>query len=350
MNSLRWLLVLPLLALVAPASAAVVAGGGTVQVTQGPDSQTPKELGASVRMTGALSANVTDDGGVIIRFQFVRPDARAIAFLVLTLPENSPLTGTYLPTTPGTDLLYYEQAPGDDSNQFFVSSAWAGEISAQEPLAGGLADVTLALNLTVVDEGSDGQLNTDDDQVRRIQGNKVRLALRGDLSGLSYTYVGDEVYISSDTVIIYEDGCSGSPDYYDDYDYYDSPEYTDETGDSYQYEDDWEGSSCDGDTYDDSDSDWDDSGDSSCSADDDYGDSDTSSSSCDGDSWDDDEDEEWAASAAIRRGGFGGKGPHWLAKPIRKRGLDRLAPLAGALLGWVLLKWATRRRMAARCV
>ncbi len=345
MKTTRWLLALPLLMICQGTDAAVVAGGGTVAVAQGPDVANPHGLFADVRMTGALSSNVTPDGGVVVRFQFVRPDSKAIAFFVLTLPDISPLKGVFMPSTAGTDLLYYEQAPGDDSNQLFVSSAWAGEIAADEPLGGGLANVTLAFHLTIVDEGPDGALNTADDLKRTLKGDKVQLALRGDLSGLSYTYVGDEVYVSSDTVIIYEDGCSGSPDYYDDYDYYDSPDYTDETDETY-YEDDWEGSSCDGDTYDDSDSgsDWDDSGDSSCSADDDYGDVDSGGSSCEGDSYDDDEEE--LAAAALHPMGKG-SGPRLGAPRGHKKGMGRMAPLLGALLGWMVLRLATRRRLSA---
>lgn len=339
-------LTLALLLLSAPvAFASVVAGGGDAKVTQGPDASASTALVASVRMMGALAENVTPEGGVLVRFQFVRPDGSAIAFLLLTLPDQSPLSSLFNPDSPGVDLLYYEQAPGDDEHQQFVSTSWEGVIATNEPFSSNHTDLSLALQLTIHDAGADEQAGTDDDQVRTILAEKVRLAVKGDLSGLSYTYVGDDVYVTSDTIIVYEDGCTGSPDYYDDSSYYDSTEYYDDTE---TYEEDWDGSSCDGDTSDDSDysSDWDDSGDSSCSADDDYGDADTSSSACEGDTFDDDEEKVEAAAAMLMGPDQGGKPPR-IGHHHRRRGAERMAPLAGIIAGYLLMKWATRRKVRA---
>jgi len=322
--------------------AAVVSGGGEALVVQGPDASSSTRVDARVRMVGAWATGIAGRGELLVRFQFVRPDARAVSFLIINLPDTAPLSGLFVPSTPGVSLSYYEVFPDSPEEPLFVADEWDGEVLASEPAAAGHDDLTLGLKVKLVDQGPDGVSGSEDDQVRTIYAERLRMAVRGSFQAPSYTYVDDDVYVTGDAVVILSDGCGGDPGY-DDY-YYDDPYYDENYDEESEYYTDVDSSSCDGDSYDDSsnESDWSDSGDSSCSADDDYGDSgDSGGSGCEGDDWE-------ASKGGVGGATLGPKKPWGKKKP---RSPWKMAPLLLVLLGWAGLKVATRYvRVVGRAV
>jgi len=164
-----------------------------------------------------------------------------------------------------------------------------------------------------------------DNDAREISDASVWFYGRGDLSKVEYYYdpYYDEVYYYDHTYIVYDDGCTGGPDDYDDSEYYDDSDYYDSGGGDYS------GDSCDGDVYDDGgssgSSDWGDSSssDSSCDYDDTSGDSDSSSSSSgSGDSgW---EGDDWAESSSSTSDD---DDSDWEGDTWRMRGMSWFAPL-----------------------
>ena len=329
------------------AQATTQAGAGSVIVSQyvlgTPNARMIKE----VEVVGGYAPDILpDSNGSVLRFQFVRPDSKAVAFAVFSLPSE--LSGTYASEMGEVDLLYYEQHPNDMEHKLFLVSDWEAVITVTQLSSGNGGNFQVNFDAYVSDFGVDQLADTADDLVRELIGAQVVFFAQGSLSGVSYEDSGDTVYVSGETFIVYDDGCTGSPDSYDDDYGYDS---------SY-YDDDWEGSSCDVDVYDDSDG-WDSSDsydDASCDYDDDsydyendyYDDWTYESASTSTDNSSSDSDGDWTGDEYYSMQGMSwtnGIG-RFLAKHRRKAG--RMAPLALGLVFVFLLKWRTRRLLASR--
>jgi len=309
------------LLLPAPALAAVVTGTGEALVSQSMENDPAQHVSAPVSVLGAYAENIDAvDERRVIRLQFIRPDAKAVSYAVWTLPHGGGYAGTYDANHPGVSLLYYETRPGGSTAHLFVMEHWTGSVIIEDVHDAGNAPFEFYFDCAVRSAGSDGILHTEDDQVRVLNDGFARFDATGDLSGVTYVESGGYYHSSGDVVLVYDDGCSASPDddYYDD-DYYDSG-----------YDDSYE-SDCDGDVYDDS---YDDSSyeDSSC----DYEDSGDSDWDWGGDDYDDSDylvrPMSWAASL-----GRMCKGP--LRRPLR------ILPLMIALgIVMMLRRYSGRRR------
>jgi hypothetical protein len=207
---------------------------------------------------------------------------------------------------------------------------WTGEVTVEgEPsMDGGVFEVFF--DCTVRDHGPDGEPHTADDQLRILHDGFAHFDGAGDLSGISYVESGGHYHSSGDIILVYDDGCSGSPDgdYYDD-DYYDDDYYDD----SYE-------SDCDGDVYDD-DYSYDDSS---------YDDYSYDDSSCDyEDSGDSDSDWDWGgddyeqSSYLLRPMSLGGSLGRLCAGPL-KRPLRILPLLLAVVVVLMLRRYPARRR------
>jgi hypothetical protein len=325
-------------------AAAIITGDGTAEVTQATDAS-PDKIWGVVGVDGAYAGKVTGkDGQAVIRLQFIRPDSKAVAYAVWTVPSDYS-GGTFELGTSDVKLLYYEMRPGSSTTKLFVADESSGSLSVDGPPRLDGPEPSAWFDFAVRDYGNDGIPDTSDDEYRVIEGGDVLFFARGDLSGVNYYYDEyDTVYTSGDAVIVYGEGCAGSPDSYDDdYDY-----------DSEDYDDSYSGDSCDGDVYDDSYDDYDSSSSdysgSSCdgdtdSSDDDYWDdsSDDGSWSDSGsdDSWDWDGDEYEEAAAALKVMSWtAGFGRHLLSRYRRPL---RMLPMFFGLLLVVLLRIRTRK-------
>ena len=249
----------------------VLAGSGNAVVEQSSDAAHPEGIVREVRVVGGIARGALEDSNLTaVRLQFIRPDEEAVGFLVWAVPLDSGYSGNYVAGQPGVELQCYEQAPNDPQIKRFLLDEWEGEFSSGRPSFNG--NVHVSFDVTVVDYGADEVGGTDDDRLRRIQATDIIFYTKGDLSEVQYHQSGATVVNTVDTVIIFDDGCSGSNEYYDD-----GSGYNSGYDDSYDSYDD---TSCDGDVYDDSNSD--------------TSDSDYDDSSCDGD-WDDDSDDDWGS-------------------------------------------------------
>lgn len=338
-------------------AAGIMVGDGSAVVTQ---SFAPGEPGTwieeEVSVLGAFAENVGSGGhSTVFRFQFVRPDSKGVAFAVFTLPPGA-FAGTFPVGAAGAGVIYYEIHPDQPEQKLFVADHASGEISVSASMP-----TEARFSLTVTQEAGKKDVPEDDD-VRQIADGRVWFFGPGDLSKVEYYYdpYYDEMYYSNDVYVIYDDGCTGGPDDYDDSGRYDDTDYYDDGGGDYS------GDSCDGDVYDDGgSSDWsDDSGDASCDYDDSGSDSSSSSgssSSSDDSGW---EGDDWAASSddesddesedddsAVEGDTWRMQGMSWFA-PIGKlvrthRKAMRMMPIVFALGFLVLLRRFGRR---ATCV
>jgi hypothetical protein len=236
----------------APAARAteIVTGGGTatVELTDGSGKQGPK---GEVSLAAGLAEGIRDGySGSVLRIQFVRPDAKAVGFIVWSVPALAPVAGTYVDGQPDVGLVYYEQVPGAPGKKLFLSDEWAGSLEIAETLLQGERRVTAHFSCEVRDFGADDAADTADDRIRIITG-AVLLGHAGDMSTVQYYETGGTVYVYEEPVVLYGDGCSPPPDDPDDSGYYDSASEDDTYDDT----------SCEGDTYDDdsddSSDDWD---------------------------------------------------------------------------------------------
>lgn len=327
--------------LAVPAQAAMVTGNGTARVVQkGPDSPAMDE---TVNVVAAYSNELAGKlGQRVIRLQFIRPDASAVAYAVFAFYPPGPDDRVQVGLG-STTLLYYEVRPGDNS-KVFVAADVAGEMTISGRPELGDFNPHATFKFSVTDAGDDEISGTDDDLTREVFAGDVVFFAHGDLSGLYYySDESDHVYVGGDVFLVYDDGCTGSPDSYDD-------DYGYDSGD---YDDSYSGDSCDGDVYDD---DYDDSydsydsyDDSSCSSDwddDDSGDWDDDSSDWD---WSDsDSDWDWDGDTYDQRGrvmramSWLQRPPRWLVGPLRKAA--RCFPLVLALVVLVSLRILGTRR------
>ena len=298
----------------------VTTGGGTATVTQNLDGAPHQYVTKDVSLVAALAENITEPGSVVLRFQFVRPDSKGVGFLVWSIPAYQPLEGMFVRGQDGVGVLYYEQTSGNPGEKLFLSDEWEGTMTVRTETLGS-GNVLASFSIELRDFGPDHAGHTPDDRVRTIENASVVLFAQGDLSGVEYYESDGEVYVYEETVIVYDEGCSGGPDDYDD-------DYGYDGGDS---DDDWESGGCDGDTWDDDD-DWDDSG---------WDDSDWDGDDYD---WEDDDDSEWDGDDYE----YQVKTMSWTAGLNRllhdaRRPL-RLAPLLLGLLVVLMLKRRTRKR------
>ncbi len=313
-----WWLGVLLVTVPGPALAAgVMVGDGSAVVTQSLSGQPGKWLEAEVSVLGAYATDVGAGGhSTVFRFQFVRPDSKGVAFAVFTLPPGA-FAGTFPVGATGAGLIYYEIHPDHPDQKLFLADHASGEIAVSSALP---TEVKFSLNVTQEAGKKDV---AQDDEARQITDAGVWFFGPGDLSKVEYYYdpYYDEVYYSNDVYVIYDDGCTGGPDDYDDSGTYDDTDYYDDGGGDYS------GDSCDGDVYDGGSSDWsDDSSDASCDYDDSGSDDSSSSgSSSSGDSgW---EGDDWAASSSDDEeedddDDSGVEGDTW-----RMRGMSWFAPL-----------------------
>lgn len=267
--------------------ATIQAGGGVVAVTQGPDSENPGALTREVFALAGMSGNMgTDQSGTALRLQFLRPDSEAVGFLVIVAPVPPTGISSFDANSPWLDLLYYEQSPDNPREKLFVSAVWDGDIATTSPTLSTRNQLRLGFDLVVIDVGPDGIDGSSDDRVRRLQADNITVEARGDMTAATYASDQGNVYVSSETIVVYDDGCSRDTDYYDDSDYSDYDSSWDSSDSSFG------DSSCEGDTYDDSD--WDSS---------------DSSGSCDSDDWDDSDDSgdwegDWETGSSSTDGDF----------------------------------------------
>jgi hypothetical protein len=331
-----------LLLLPDPGEAAILTGNGSATVSQ----TTPegKEVKEVVSLVAAYSGSVFEDPHrKAIRIQFIRPDNLAVAYAVLSFPMPGE-SGTFSLADPDVDLLYYEQRPGG-TTKLFVAAEAKGELRVEGKPNLAHYDPIAEFELKVRDPGTDGLLNTEDDQVRVVAGGEAVFFARGDLSGVTYyADESDSIYVGGDVFIVYDDGCTGSPDSYDD-------DYGYDSGD---YDDSYDGDSCDGDVYDDDYGDDYDYGsdaydDGSCdyedSSDGDYDDSD-SDSDWDWDSgdsdWDWDGDSYDLSPRVMKAMSWLTRPPRWLMRELHR--LQRLLPLLLAVGILLALRIAGARR------
>jgi hypothetical protein len=286
-------------------SGTILTGGGRAAVTQGPGdgiahpyTREVSVLAGMVRSVGSIPGDNT-----VIRLQFVRPDARAVAFVAISFPRHYGSGGTFDETTPEVSIVYYEQSPENPRDKRFVAYSWEGTVRIVSLGTGAL--LRAGMDLVFLDPGPDGQEGSEDDYWRRLQADGIQIEEKGDLTNATYYHDGYYVRNSSDVIVVYDDGCSRNTDRYDDYDdgYYGG---SSSSG--------WGDSSCEGDTYDDSDD-----SDGSCSSDD-----------WDDDDWDDDDwdDDDWGGSS----GSGGWEGDDWEddeePSTLRVTTMSWLSPLA----------------------
>jgi hypothetical protein len=337
-------LLLLLAAIPLQAHAGVITGNGTARVIQ--TTEDGAELDEVVNVVAAFSNGLAlNPGHQVIRLQFIRPDSRAVAHAVFAFPDPG-IGGTVNVGAAETSLLYYELRPGDETKLFQAGEA-SGELTIEGRPELGDVEPMATFKFQVIGPGEDGDMGTADDQSRDVFSGEVIFFANGDLSGIHYYYDdSDDIYVGGDVFLVYDDGCTGSPDSYDD-------DYGYDSGDS---DDSYSGDSCDGDVYDD---DYDDSYDDSYS--DDYDDG-----SCDSD-WDDDSsdydsgDSDWDWGGGDSDSDWGGdtydqqgrvlksmswlqRPPHWLMRELRRS--QRLLPmlLAVGLLLALRIRGTRRKR------
>jgi len=335
-------------------AAGVMVGDGSAVVSQSLEAGQPGQwIEAEVSVLGAFAENVGSGGhSTVFRFQFVRPDSKGVAFAVFTLPPGA-FAGTFPIGATGASLIYYEIHPDHPEQKLFVADHASGEIAISSAMP-----TEARFSLTVTQEAGKKGVPQDDD-VRDISDARIWFFGAGDLSKVDYYYdpYYDEIYYSNDVYVIYDDGCTGGPDDYDDSGRYDDTDYYDDGGGDYS------GDSCDGDVYDDGgSSDWsDDSSDASCDYDDSGSDdssSSGSSSSSDDSGW---EGDDWAVSSdddsdddddsVVEGDTWRMRGMSWFA-PVGKlvrphRKAMRMLPLLFAVGALLLLKRFGRRATSA---
>lgn len=244
--------------------AGIITGDGAARVVQ--TTADGEVFDAVVNVVAAFSDNLAvNPDHQVIRLQFIRPDARAVAHVLISF-ANPGSGGKVTVGEAPTSLIYYELRPGVEEKSFMATQA-SGELVINGQPELGDVEPTVDFKFRVTDAGPDGVMGSEDDRVRDVFAGEVIFFARGSLSGIHYYYDdSDNIYVGGDVFLVYDDGCTGSPDSYDD-------EYVYDSGDS---DDSYGGDSCNGDVYDD---DYDDS----------YSDSysDDSAGSCDSD-WDDD--------------------------------------------------------------
>lgn len=245
----RWLVSLLLAVLILGVAGTTLArpvttGGGTATVTQNLDGALHQYVTKDVSLVAGLAENITNSGSVVLRFQFVRPDSMGVGFLVWTIPAYEPLEGVFSRGQESVGVLYYEQDAGNPKEKLFLSDEWEGTLKVSTETASS-GNVLATFSIEVRDFGPDHAGHTPDDRIRTIENASVVLFTEGDLSGVEYYESDGEVYVYEETVIVYDEGCSGGPedDYYDDYGY--------DSGDSddYEWEDDGDDWEWDGDDY-----------------------------------------------------------------------------------------------------
>jgi hypothetical protein len=323
------------LALPLSAHARMVTGNGAARVVQHShgDILHDETVGVVAAYSDSISTHPLHR---VIRLQFIRPDGGAVAYAVFSFAAPG-LDGRVEIGRDGATLLYYEVRPGD-ATKVFVAGESAGELT----IYGGpdLLDYEpqATFKFTVRDGGDDEALGTADDEVREIFAGDVIFFAHGDLSGLRYyTDESDQVYVSGDVFLVYDDGCTGSPDGYDD-------EYGYDSGNS---DDSYSGDSCNGDVYDDSSSDFS-SSDGSCSSDWDDSSSDWDSGDSDWD-WGGDSDSDWegdtydAGGRVMRAMSWGIRPPRWLRRELARA--QSLLPIGVAFCLLIVLRiFGGRRR------
>lgn len=224
-------------------ASSVSSGGGSGQFARSMDESPGEMLSGKVNIFTTLSSNL--GGGVpsmMVRLQFVRPDEQAVAFAVWTLPNRAPVPEQFTSGMDEVEFVYYELRSGGDGEVVFEAQDWAGTIEVARS-----HHIKETWNLTfefeVTSHGPDAIAGTADDAIRKLSDGTAYLS--PEPVSIPYGPSGSTAGpVYSDNVVVYYDGCSGSPDY--DYDYYDSD------SDDYDSDDDYDGS-CDGDTYDDDD-------------------------------------------------------------------------------------------------
>jgi hypothetical protein len=337
------LLILLLAAIPMQAYAGIITGNGTARVIQTTDDGT--ELDEVVNVVAAFSnALAINPGHQVIRLQFIRPDSRAVAHAVFAFPDPGD-GGTATVGNTETSLLYYELRPGDETKLFQAVEA-SGELTIEGRPELGDIEPMATFKFQVVGAGEDGTMGTADDQRRDVFSGEVIFFANGALSGIQYYYDdSDNVYVGGDVFLVYDDGCTGSPDSYDD-------DYGYDSGDS---DDSYRGNSCDGDVYDDdyddsySDSYSDDYDDGSCDSDWDDDSSDYDSGDSDWD-WGGDSDSDWGGDTYDQQGrvlksmSWLQRPPRWLMRELRRS--QRLLPmlLAVGLLLVLRLRGTRRKR------
>ncbi len=320
-----------LVALPLSVQAGIVTGDGTARVVQ--TSAAGDVFDETVNVVAAFSDDLAvNPGHRVVRLQFIRPDSRAVAHVLFSFPDPGS-GGTVTVGTAETSLLYYELRPGVEEKSFMATQASGELVIAGQPELGEVEPM-INFKFHVLDAGADALVGTADDQERDVFAGDVIFFARGDLSGIHYYYDdSDNIYVGGDVFLVYDDGCTGSPDSYDD-------DYGYDSGDS---DDSYSGDSCDGDVYDDgyddsySDSYSDDSSGSSCDSD---WDDDSSDSDSDWDWGDSDSDSDWDWDGdSYDQQGRVLKSMSWLQRPPRVvlRALHRGQRLLPLLLAFGLL-------------
>ncbi len=325
------------------AHAGVITGNGTARVIQTTDDG--EEFDEVVNVVAAFSNDLAvNPGHQVIRLQFIRPDSRAVAHAVFAFPDPGN-GGTVTVGAAQTSLLYYELRPGDETKLFEAVEA-NGEMTIHGRPELGEDEPMATFKFQVIGAGADGVSNTADDQVRDVFSGEVIFFANGDLSGIQYYYDdSDNVFVGGDVFLVYDDGCTGSPDNYDD-------DYGYDSGD---YDDSYDGDSCDGDVYDDdyddsySDSYSDDYDDGSCDSDwDDDSDYDSGDSDWDWGGGDSDSDWDWDGDTYDQQGrvlksmSWLQRPPRWLMKELRRS--QRLLPMLLAVGFLLVLRLRGSRR------
>jgi len=328
--------------------AAVVTGNGSARVIQ--TTVDGGKLDEVVNVVAAFSDDLAvNPDHQVIRLQFIRPDSRAVAHALFSFPTPEH-GGTVTVGIGETSLLYYELRPGDETKAFEATRA-SGELVINGRPELGDIEPTVNFKFQVVGAGEDGLMDTADDQLRDIFSGEIVFFAQGDLSGIQYYYDdSDNIYVGGDVFLVYDDGCTGSPDSYDD-------DYGYDSGDS---DDSYGGDSCDGDVYDDDydysydDSYSDDYDDGSCDSDwdDDSGDYDSGDSDWDwggGDSdWDWDGDSYDQQGRVLKSMSWLQRPPRWLVKELRRG--QRLLPMLLAVAILLSLRIIGSRRGRGECL
>jgi len=323
-------------------AAEILTGSGTALVRQFDSDSHGASAEAEVPISAGLGQGLQAGyHGTVFRFQLIRPDKKAVGFLVWTVPVVEPFFGTFSDGQDGVGLVYYEQTPGNMSQKLFLSDSWTGAISLDQVAIGSDRRVVAHFDCTIVDYGPDGKADTADDGTRDILDAAALFTTRNAPTSMQYYESGGTVCVYEEPILFYDDGCttdSREPDYGGGY--YDSASADDEYDDA----------SCSGDTYDDgggSDYDYDDYETSDEDEDDysndcDFSDDDSGDDYDDGSDDSDDYGDDYEYQARIRTmswaGAFAARGGAGRS-PLRV-----LLPLATIVVVLVSLRMGSGRR------